>query len=200
VQLLRRDRWGRVLYSGTGGSDAGDRPFIDARGTFSPLGGPPARAAGFVAETNAAAARVWRCAEGEYESAVVLVQRAAATQDVLAEGAIAADGEPAELITTRCASPARAPWGEGRWWVVAPARRGRGGPLARRAWRGGTDGCVGRGRQGEPGGGAAAAGAGRRHSRALPRACQPRGRPRARFPPVAPRALFAPRAPRDRGS
>jgi hypothetical protein len=109
-----------VLYSGTGGSDAGDRPFIDARGTFPPLDAarkekdfPPLGAAGFVAETNAAAARVWRCAEGEYESAVVLVQRPAATQDAegaaaatqdaegATEGATAADGEPAELITTR---------------------------------------------------------------------------------------------------
>jgi len=90
AQLLRRDAHGRLFYSGTGGSEAGDRPFIDIRGTFPPLD-ESTKEGGFVSATNAEAARLWRCAEGEYESSVVIVPN----------GRSDGEEETAVLLTTR---------------------------------------------------------------------------------------------------
>lgn len=62
-RTLLRDK-GALLMSGVGGSDDGDRPFIDRRMLLGDG----------VEETNAAAERLWRCEEGLYESPIAAVK------------------------------------------------------------------------------------------------------------------------------
>jgi hypothetical protein len=101
--VMRRDRAGRIMFAGTGGSDDGDRPFLDLRelfprqsayapsdaseGSESEAVAPPSGQMGqddgegktqeddgMEVVKNTASVRLWRCDKGVYESIQNVVQ------------------------------------------------------------------------------------------------------------------------------
>lgn len=83
--VMRRDSRGRAFFSGTGGSEDGDRPFLDLRPLFDSEkvvvsedeeASSTSGTDGFeyTSKTNAEGLRLWRCEEGCYESTTLIVE------------------------------------------------------------------------------------------------------------------------------
>eukprot|EP00802_Teleaulax_amphioxeia_P004870 Tamp_04874.p1 GENE.Tamp_04874~~Tamp_04874.p1 ORF type:complete len:973 (-),score=164.66 Tamp_04874:223-2871(-) len=111
--VMRRDPSGRVFFAGTGGSEDGDRPFLDLRPLFPrhlaqvpDYAAQSAEAATEADESEGAAAaaggerqgevvRLWRCAVGVYESIQNVVQVEPGRQEQGPEA------DTVSLLTTR---------------------------------------------------------------------------------------------------